>query len=104
MSESKISQEDLIEVANKINEMASKDSDVNEIPIPKRYEYKTRIVFKDKINLDIITVEPPKISQFKTLVLLQYDRLTSVNIDDVRMFTTEQLGEIKMPEEKRIIT
>lgn len=66
---------------------------VNQEP-PKMYEYKTTIIYDDKINETIISIQPPQVSPAKMLHFLLRDRLTVRNIDKIRGWSTEQLGEI----------
>ncbi len=61
---------------------------------PKMYEYKTIIIYDDKMNESIISIQPPQVSPAKMLHLLLRDRLTVRNIDKIRGWSTEQLGEI----------
>lgn len=61
---------------------------------PKRFEYKTTILYDNKINEQIITIEPPQCNQLGILHLLKRDRLICINVSKVVRFETEQLGEI----------
>lgn len=60
----------------------------------KMYEYKTIIIYDDKMNETIISIQPPQVSPAKMLHFLLRDRLTVRNIDKIRGWSTEQLGEI----------
>lgn len=61
---------------------------------PKMYEYKTIIIYDDKLNETIISIQPPQVSPAKMLHFLLRDRLTVRNIDKIKGWSTEQLGEI----------
>lgn len=60
----------------------------------KMYEYKTSIIYDDKMNESIISIQPPQVSPARMLHFLLKDRLTVRNIDKIRGWSTEQLGEI----------
>lgn len=76
---------------NLINDQAQ----AQEVKEPaKRFEYKTTILYDNKVNEQIITVEPPQCNQLGILHLLKQDRLICVNTAKVVRWETEQLGEI----------
>lgn len=60
----------------------------------KMYEYKTIVIYDDKVNETIISVQAPQVSPAKMLHFLLRDRLMVRNIDKIRGWSTEQLGEI----------
>jgi hypothetical protein len=68
----------------------------------KMYEYKTIIIYDDKVNETIISIQPPQVSPARMLHFLLMDRLIVRNIDKIRGWSTEQLGEI-VPNHNRII-
>lgn len=67
----------------------------------KQYEYKTTIIYDDKLNETIISIQAPQVSPARMLHFLLRDRLRVRNIDKIKGWDTEQLGEI-LP--NRIIT
>lgn len=69
-------------------------TEVPQEPPQKMYEYKTSIIYDDKMNESIISIQPPQVSPARMLHFLLKDRLTVRNIDKIRGWSTEQLGEI----------
>lgn len=75
-------------------EQELKEQTIGTMTPPKMYEYKTIIIYDDKINETIVSIQPPQVSPAKMLHFLLMDRLVVRNIDRIRGWSTEQLGEI----------
>lgn len=60
----------------------------------KMYEYKTTIIYDDKMNETIVSIQPPRMSPARVMEFLLRDRLRCRNLDKIKGWDTEMLGEI----------
>lgn len=67
----------------------------------RQYEYKTILIYDDKLNETLVSIQPPQVSPARMLHFLLRDRFVVRNIDKIRGWSTEMLGEIT---QGRIIT
>lgn len=75
-------------------EQVTGNDQLNAPETPKRFEYKTTLLYDNKVNEQIITIEPPQCNQLGILHLLKKDRLVCVPIMKLTRWECEQLGEI----------
>lgn len=61
---------------------------------PKQYEYRVTLLYKDKLNETIVTVQVPQVNQLGIMHCLKKDRLICINAQELRRWEIEQLGEL----------